>query len=113
MSTRRSVWFAGASLLLLLGATTAAAQGSRITGVVTDSATGQPLPGVTVMVQGTTLRNSTGENGRYQINGVAPGTYTVIAQRARRARASNATRVARICVVHSSHPLDLSTEEAS
>ena len=81
MSTRRSVWFAGASLLLLLGAVPAAAQGSRITGVVTDSATGQPLPGVTVMVQGTTLRNTTGESGRYQINGVSPGTHAVIAQR--------------------------------
>ena len=82
MSTRRSVWFAVASLsLLLAGASPALAQGGRITGVVTDSATGQPLPGVTVMVQGTTLRNTTGENGRYQINGVSPGTHAVIAQR--------------------------------
>jgi TonB-linked SusC/RagA family outer membrane protein len=36
--------------------------------VVTDSADGQPLPGVSVVVKGTTVSTSTDANGRYTIN---------------------------------------------
>lgn len=81
MSTRGFVSSAGAVLVFLLAAAAPAAAQGRITGVVTDSASGQPLPGVRVVVEGTTLGNTTAENGRYQIVGVPNGTYTLAAQR--------------------------------
>jgi TonB-linked SusC/RagA family outer membrane protein len=39
-----------------------------VSGVVTDAADGQPLPGVSVVVKGTTVSTSTDANGRYTIN---------------------------------------------
>lgn len=54
-----------ALLLPLLGF----AQGTRtITGTVTDEATGDPLPGVAVLVKGTTIGTTTGGEGTYSIN---------------------------------------------
>lgn len=50
--------------LLLLG-TSAFAQ-SKLRGVVTDSA-GEPIPGVTVMVQGTSNGTMTGIDGAYEL----------------------------------------------
>lgn len=45
------------------------AQGTRtITGTVTDEATGEPLPGVAVLVKGTTIGTTTGGEGTYSIN---------------------------------------------
>jgi outer membrane receptor protein involved in Fe transport len=57
---------------LVLGATT-----GKITGVVTDAQTGEPLVGVTVMVVGTNLGASTDPDGKYTINNLPVGTYTV------------------------------------
>jgi hypothetical protein len=59
----------------------ASAQTGRITGVVTDAGTGQPIEGVQVMVQGTGLGALSQANGRYFILGVVPGAYTVAARR--------------------------------
>jgi hypothetical protein len=53
----------------------------RITGVVLDSASGQPLGAVQVFVTGTTLGVSTAENGRFTINGVPAGTRTLETRR--------------------------------
>ena len=81
MSTRGFVSLAGASLFLLLAAAAPAAAQGRITGTVTDSASGQPLPGVRISIEGTTHGAVTGETGQFQLVGVSPGTYTVAAQR--------------------------------
>jgi TonB-linked SusC/RagA family outer membrane protein len=43
-----------------------------VTGRVTAATTGEPLPGVTVVVKGTTTGASTDGNGDYTINGVEP-----------------------------------------
>jgi TonB-linked SusC/RagA family outer membrane protein len=56
---------AGFLLTLLLLAGTAAAQG--VSGTVTDAATGESLPGVNVLVRGTTLGVTTDLDGRYEI----------------------------------------------
>lgn len=46
-----------------------------ISGVVTDTETGLPLPGANVVIVGTMQGTVTDRNGRYRIPGVEPGTY--------------------------------------
>ena len=72
-----------ASLVALFGApTTAKAQGSAtIQGTVTDSVGRRPLPGIQVVIAGTTRGGLTDDAGRYTIRGVTPGQVTVRAQR--------------------------------
>ncbi|MBQ5452392.1 MAG: carboxypeptidase-like regulatory domain-containing protein, partial [Bacteroidales bacterium] len=53
-------------LTLFFGVLSAQAQTKQITGTVTDE-NGQPLPGVTVMVEGTTSGTITDLDGKYQI----------------------------------------------
>jgi len=48
----------------------------RITGKVTDQKTGEPLIGVTVLIQGTSHGTVTDVTGNYTLN-AAPGTYTL------------------------------------
>lgn len=47
----------------------------KITGVVVDANTKEPLPGVNVIVEGTNLGAATNLDGRYTILNVKPGTY--------------------------------------
>lgn len=53
----------------------------RITGVVTDSTTGQPLSAVSVAVAGTRLGGLTNAEGRYTIERVPVGTHTLQTRR--------------------------------
>ncbi len=55
-------------------------QSGAVTGRVTDVKTQTALAGATVVVQGTSHSATTGNDGRYRIAGVAPGTYTVRAR---------------------------------
>jgi hypothetical protein len=60
------------------------AGGSQLSGVVRDSATGAPIPGVTIRVtvgSRVVATRSTGPEGRYLVGDVAPGTYRVTATR--------------------------------
>ncbi len=50
----------------------------KISGVVKDKDTKQPLPGVNVVLEGTTLGAATDANGRYFILQVPPGSYNLI-----------------------------------
>ncbi|MCP2042207.1 SusC/RagA family TonB-linked outer membrane protein [Pontibacter sp. HSC-36F09] len=52
------------------------AQTRAVTGTVTDQETGQGLPGVAVLVQGTSVGTATGANGEYSIN-VPAGSNTL------------------------------------
>lgn len=52
------------------------AQGTRVTGTVTDAMDGSSLPGVTVAVEGTTQGTVTDANGRYELT-VAPDAVLV------------------------------------
>jgi len=55
----------------------ASAQEGRITGTVTDAASGEPLPGANVLIEGTSTGTTTDSNGEYALEGVNPGTYSV------------------------------------
>ena len=65
-----------ATLLALLVAAPVAAQ-SRIAGTVTDTDTGETLPGVNVLILGTAFGAAADFDGNYVIDGLRPGEYTV------------------------------------
>lgn len=52
-------------------------QTGQITGTVTDSTTGEPLPGVNVVIVGTQQGAATDVQGNYTLSGLAPGSYTL------------------------------------
>lgn len=62
------------SLLLLCNAADTFAQSGKITGVVLDE-TQTPMPGVNVVIVGTTRGTSTDADGRYFLLNMQPGTY--------------------------------------
>jgi TonB-dependent starch-binding outer membrane protein SusC len=51
-------------------------QQNTVSGVVTDK-TGAPLPGVTVVIKGTTTGTITGADGRYSVSGIPPAATLV------------------------------------
>ncbi len=65
-------------LLFLILLNIASVYGATITGTVTDSTTGDPLPGANVMIDNTSLGASTDLEGRYTIPKIPPGTYNII-----------------------------------
>jgi len=69
------------ALVFVLASGRVEAQTGKITGVVTDRATGQPIEGAQVLLQGTGYGQMSGTNGRFFILGVPPATYTVQARR--------------------------------
>jgi TonB-linked SusC/RagA family outer membrane protein len=70
-------FLACAFALALLAAAPAAAQTGTVAGTVTSDATGELLPGVNVLVEGSDRGAATGAGGTYEIAGVEAGTYTV------------------------------------
>lgn len=76
---RRIPLFAALLLVFTPGLVTDAAQAQtgQITGTVIDAETQEPLPGVNVVLVGTTVGSSTDLDGHYEITGIEPGTYTV------------------------------------
>jgi TonB-linked SusC/RagA family outer membrane protein len=65
-------------LFLIVGP--AAAQTGTLEGTVVDAETGSPLPGVNLVIQGTTVGSATNAEGAYTITEVPVGTQTVAAQ---------------------------------
>ena len=53
------------------------AQTGQIAGTVTDSLSGEPIPGVNVVIEGTTTGAATDGDGSYEIPGLEPGSYDV------------------------------------
>ena len=68
----------GLSLLLLFCTGTVFAAGGQIHGVISDSNTGEFLPGANVFIKGTAIGSSTNLNGEYLILNIPPGQYTLV-----------------------------------
>lgn len=64
------------TILLFLLSATLLAQTGKVTGRVTDT-NGEPLPGVNVIVDNTTIGTSTDADGYYTILNLSAGTYTL------------------------------------
>jgi hypothetical protein len=62
---------------LIAGMQLSQAQGVAITGKTTDQATGEPFPGVTIMVRGTTVGTTSLADGTYSLPVPAGGTALV------------------------------------
>ncbi len=54
-------------LFLITGSASLLSAQHQVEGVVTDEATEEPMPGVNVFIEGTTIGTSTGPDGRYQL----------------------------------------------
>ena len=67
----------GAVVLLEALTGAAYAQTARLSGRITDAATGEALPGATVQLEGTALGASADVDGRYLVVGASPGSYNV------------------------------------
>ena len=65
------------ALATVLPGAAGAQAGGRITGVVTDQTTQQPLVGVQVTLSGTTRGSLTNDQGRYVLADVGPGTVRI------------------------------------
>jgi TonB-linked SusC/RagA family outer membrane protein len=63
------------ALLILVSSFAVYAQGLQVKGVVTSADDGQPIPGVSVVVKGTTNGTITDIDGKYSLN--APGNSTI------------------------------------
>ncbi|MDD3807191.1 MAG: TonB-dependent receptor [Candidatus Marinimicrobia bacterium] len=70
---KRWLWL---SMMLLIPNIIFAAMG-KIMGTVTDAETGVPLPGVNIVIEGTTMGAATNEDGSYVILDVPPGIYSL------------------------------------
>ncbi|MEM6782503.1 MAG: TonB-dependent receptor [Bacteroidota bacterium] len=70
---------AAVAVLLIVAPLAFAQTTGKIAGVVTDFTTGEPLPGVNVVIEGTTTGASTDFDGEFVIIGVRPGSYTLVA----------------------------------
>lgn len=86
-----------AGLLILFFSTTVLGQNGSLTirGTVVDTQ-GEPLPGVTVVVSGTTHGGVTDLDGKYQISGIEQGAlleYTYIGMRSEKRVVSNQERI--------------------
>ncbi len=73
------IGFAALWVSVLAAQAVAAQTTGKIAGMVTDAVTGEPLPGVNILVEGTQQGTASDLEGRFVIIGVRPGTYTVVA----------------------------------
>jgi outer membrane receptor protein involved in Fe transport len=75
--SRLLVWFLACSLVPMAAMAQTA---GKISGRVTNAATGEPLPGANILVRDTPLGASADENGNFFILNVPPGTFVIQAQ---------------------------------
>lgn len=66
-------------MLLVLTASSAAAQSGTVAGTVTDAGSNGPVPGVNVRLVGTTIGAATDSDGAFRLTSVPAGDYTLAA----------------------------------
>ncbi len=64
-------------IIWILSVTTAVGQTGALTGHIVDARSGEALPGVNVIVQGTLRGAATDIDGKFLVSGIRPGTHTV------------------------------------
>jgi len=64
-------------LLPFLAATSAFAQKATLYGKVTDATSGEPMFGVNIFLQGTTIGGITDFEGKYELKDISPGQYNI------------------------------------
>lgn len=75
---KSSIWLILMSLAIFIYSTVIfAGVTGKIAGTVKDAKTGEPLPGVNVVVVGTSMGAATDAHGHYFVIGIPPGTYSV------------------------------------
>jgi hypothetical protein len=74
---RRYPILIGVVMAVVLYGMTAYGQTGKITGQIIDAESGDPLPGVNVVIDGTNQGTASGADGYYTILNVSPGTYTL------------------------------------
>ena len=74
-----AVVFVAASAFVTPVAPAHAQTTGKITGTIVEAETGEPMPGVNVVIEGTTQGTAANAEGEYVIIGVRPGTYTLAA----------------------------------
>lgn len=67
-------------IVLMVGANVLFGAAGKISGRVVDSATNDPLIGVNIIIEGTSIGTSTDQDGYYFLINVSPGVYSVVAQ---------------------------------
>ncbi len=72
-----SILLFGTVVILILGSISWAGASTEIEGYITDGKTGDPLPGANVFIVGTSLGAASDINGKYRIQQVPPGSYTL------------------------------------
>ena len=75
----RRVILAAAFLAVIAAGTSQAATTGKIAGQIVEAESGQPIPGVAVVIDGLRLGATSDPDGRYVIISVPPGTYSVSA----------------------------------
>ncbi|MCK5087454.1 MAG: carboxypeptidase-like regulatory domain-containing protein, partial [Melioribacteraceae bacterium] len=74
---KTTLFFASITIAMLCFASITFAQGTgRISGQVTDSESGEFLPGANLLLQGTTIGAGADLEGSYRILNIPAGTYT-------------------------------------
>ncbi|WP_242535633.1 SusC/RagA family TonB-linked outer membrane protein [[Muricauda] lutisoli] len=76
MRTKKTLWLGVLFMAIFCGFTAHAQQRITVSGTVTDAETGQPLPGVTVVEQGTTNGTSADFDGNYSIDVASDAVLT-------------------------------------
>jgi Ca-activated chloride channel homolog len=75
--THSARYVLAAFLLLLVPLTGSSVPKTQVWGLVTDAQSAQAIPGATVVVLGTSFAAISDRNGRYEISGLAPGSYRI------------------------------------
>ncbi|MBI5868821.1 MAG: TonB-dependent receptor [candidate division Zixibacteria bacterium] len=77
MKQRFNRWWITPLCLMLLASWALAGTTGKISGVVTDKETGQPIPGAAITIEGTTLGALSNESGEFVLLNIPVGTYTL------------------------------------